>query len=53
MSDDIIAMLKENVIQGRTTGEDEGVDETVTGPGVVELTQRAIDEHMPPQEIIT
>lgn len=53
MSDDIIAMLKENVIQGRMTGEDEGVDDTVTGPGVVELTQRAIDEHIPPQDIIT
>ena len=38
MSEDIIALLKENVIQGRMTRDDEGIDETLTGPGVLELT---------------
>jgi hypothetical protein len=31
MSENIIAALKENVIQGRMTQDDEGVDETLTG----------------------
>lgn len=52
MSEDIIAALKENVIQGRKTAEDEGIDEDLTGPGVVELTQKAIDEGIPPDKII-
>jgi len=52
MSEDIIALLKENVIQGRKTKDDEGIDEELTGPGVVELTQAALDSHMPPDVII-
>ena len=52
MSEDIIAALKENVIQGRKTAEDEGIDEDLTGPGVVELTQQAIDAKIPPDKII-
>jgi 5-methyltetrahydrofolate--homocysteine methyltransferase len=52
MSEDIIAVLKENVIQGRKTEEDEGIDEDLTGPGVVELTQQAIDGKIPPDVII-
>lgn len=52
MSEDIIAALKENVIQGRKTAEDEGIDEELTGPGVVELTQQAIDEEIPLDKII-
>ena len=52
MSEDIIAALKENVIQGRKTAEDEGIDEELTGPGVVELTQQALDEEIPPDKII-
>jgi len=53
MSEDIIAALKENVIQGRMTQDDEGVDETLTGPGVLELTQAALDKNIPADEIIT
>jgi len=54
MSDDIIAALKENVIQGRKTKDDEGVDEGLSGtPGVVELTQAALDNNIPPDVIIT
>ena len=54
MSDDIIAALKENVIQGRKTKDDEGVDEGLSGtPGVVELTQSAMDNNIPAEVIIT
>ncbi len=54
MSEDIIAALKENVIQGRKSLEDEGIDEDLTGtPGVVELTQSALDSNVPPETIIT
>jgi len=53
MSENIIAALKENVIQGRMTQDDEGVDETLTGPGVLELTQAALDNNIPADEIIT
>ncbi len=53
MAEDIIARLKENVIQGRKTEEDEGIDEELSGtPGVVELTQVALDNNISPAEII-
>jgi len=54
MSEDIIAALRENVIQGRKSLEDEGIDEDLTGtPGVVELTQSALDSNIPPAAIIS
>ena len=54
MSEDIIAVLKENVIQGRRTIDDEGIDEALSGkPGVVELTQSALDNNIPLETIIT
>jgi len=54
MSEDIIATLKENVIQGRKTKDDEGIDEELSGtPGVVELTQSAMENNIPAQVIIT
>jgi len=54
MSEDIIATLKENVIQGRKSLEDEGIDEDLTGtPGVVELTQSALDNNIPLDVIVT
>jgi len=54
MSKDIIAAIKENVIQGRKTQEDAGIDDNLTDtPGVLELVQQAIDEDMSPQKIIT
>ncbi len=52
MSEEIIAVLKENVIQGRMTQDDEGIDDSLTGPGVEELTQMALDENIPAKEII-
>jgi len=54
MSEDMIALLKENVIQGRKTKDDEGIEEDMVGmPGVVELTQLALDEKIFPEVIIT
>jgi 5-methyltetrahydrofolate--homocysteine methyltransferase len=54
MSEDIIAALRENVIQGRKSLDDEGIDEDLTGtPGVVELTQSALDSNIPPADIIS
>ncbi len=54
MSKEIIAALKENVIQGRKTKDDVGIDDSlIDKPGVVELTQQALDDKLSPQEIIT
>ena len=54
MSEDIILRLKENVIQGRKTKDDEGLDEELSGtPGVLELTKTAIESNIPPDVIIT
>lgn len=54
MSEDIIARLKENVIQGRRTQDDEGIDEGLSGTlGVMELTQAALKSNIPPEVIIT
>ena len=54
MSEDIVALLKENVIQGRRTKDDEGVDEGMSGtPGVLELTQSALEKNISLEVIIT
>ena len=54
MDEDVIAVLKENVIQGRKTKDDEGIDESLSGtPGVVELTQSALESNISPEVIIT
>ena len=54
MSEDIIALLKENVIQGRKTKDDEGIDEDMVGtPAVLELTQLALEKNISPEAIIT
>jgi 5-methyltetrahydrofolate--homocysteine methyltransferase len=51
--DDIIARLKENVIQGRKNQNEEGVDEKLSGtPGVVELTRLALEKKISLEEII-
>ena len=40
---DIIRLIRENVIQGRVTKDDEGLDEGMVGrPGVTELTEKAL-----------
>ena len=54
MSKDNIAAIKENVIQGRKTQEDVGIDDTLAGtPGVMELMQQALEDNISPQSIIT
>ena len=54
MGEDIVALLKENVIQGRKTKDDEGIEDDMTGtPGVLELTQSALDNNIPVEVIIT
>jgi 5-methyltetrahydrofolate--homocysteine methyltransferase len=54
MSKDIIAEIKENVIEGRKTQDDVGINESLTGtPGVVELTQQALESNVSPPVIIT
>jgi len=54
VSEDIIALIKENVIQGRKTADDEGIDDTLSGtPGVEELTRSALEQNIPPDRLIT
>jgi 5-methyltetrahydrofolate--homocysteine methyltransferase len=53
MSEELIEQLKENVIQGRKTSEDDGIDEDMAGqPAVLELTQSAIEANIPLDKII-
>ncbi len=53
MSEDILNQLKENVIQGRKTRDDMGIDETLSGtPGVLELTESALRNNISPEAII-
>ena len=43
MTEDIISLIRENVIQGRVTRGDEGMDEDMVGqPGVTELIEEAL-----------
>ena len=54
MTQDILAVIKENVIQGRVTQGDEGFDEGLVGqPGVSELTEEALAQGIRLEEIIT
>ena len=44
MSRNVIELIKENVIQGRVTKDDEGMEEGMVGnPGVTELIEEADD----------
>jgi 5-methyltetrahydrofolate--homocysteine methyltransferase len=53
MSQEIISKIKENVIQGRKTQADEGIDDGYSGtPGVKELTQTAIEANIAPNVIV-
>jgi len=54
MSEKILKALKENVIQGRKTRDDIGIDEALTGtPGVVELVEEALAANIPVENLIT
>lgn len=53
MSEEILGKIKENVIQGRKTVADAGIDETLSGtPGVLELTEQALKKGISPDAII-
>ncbi len=54
MPEDIINLIQENVIQGRMTKDDEGMDEKMVGhPGVTELVERALASGLSIKDIIT
>lgn len=53
MTRDIIGLIRENVIQGRVTSEDEGIQEGMVGqPGVCELVSGALESRIDVEEII-
>ena len=53
MTEDILALIKENVIQGRITRDDEGFDEGLVGQaGVSELTEEALAQGISSGDII-
>jgi len=53
MTEDIISLIRENVIQGRVTQDDEGLTEGMVGqPGVSELVNKALAQHVSVQDII-
>ena len=54
MTEDIVSLIRENVIQGRVTQEDEGMDEGMVGqPAVSELTEKALASGISVEEIIS
>jgi 5-methyltetrahydrofolate--homocysteine methyltransferase len=53
MTNDIISLIRENVIQGRVTSEDEGLEEEMVGqPGVCELVSEALNSGVDVKEIV-
>lgn len=53
MTEDILSLIKENVIQGRATRDDEGLDEEMAGqPGVSELIEKALTQGLGAKDII-
>lgn len=53
MAENIIESIRENVIQGRVTQEDEGMDEGMVGqPAVTELVTEALAQNINVKEII-
>jgi len=53
MTEDILALIKENVIQGRITRDDEGFDEGLVGQvGVSELAETALAQGISSPDII-
>ena len=53
MTEDIISLIRKNVIQGRLDKDDEGLDEELTGqPGVLELVDQALAEGVGVKDMI-
>jgi 5-methyltetrahydrofolate--homocysteine methyltransferase len=54
MTEDIIGLIQKNVIQGRMTKDDEGMDEGMVGqPGVTELVEKGLASGLSIKDIIT
>lgn len=54
MTEEIISLIRESVIQGRITRDDEGLEEDMAGqPAVTELTEQALALNMNVQDIIS
>lgn len=54
MSEDIIGLIRENVIQGRITRDDEGMEDGMVGqPGVSELVEEALASGVNVQDVIS
>ena len=50
---EILEQIREMVIQGKPNAEDEGFDEGLVGrPGVVELVKSALEESVPPGDVL-
>ena len=53
MTEDIISLIRQNVVQGRATQDEEGLDEGIVGqPGVIELTEKALALGVSAEDII-
>jgi 5-methyltetrahydrofolate--homocysteine methyltransferase len=52
MDENLISLIKENVVQGRKTADDEGIDADLSGPGVLELANQALEKGIPASVII-
>jgi len=53
MAEDILELIKDNVIQGRTTQDDEGLEEVMEGQlGVTELVEQALTQGIDTEDII-
>ena len=53
MPEDIIGLIRENIIQGRATRDDEGLDEDMVGqPGATELIEQALASGISVSDII-
>ncbi len=53
MREDIIGLIRENVIEGRVTQDDEGLSEGMTGqPGVIELVNQALAQGVDVEKMI-
>ena len=53
MTEDIISLIRENVIQGRVTQDDEGMDDGIVGqPAVTELVKEALAKNIDVEAII-
>jgi len=53
MPENIIELIRENVIQGRVSSDDEGMEEGMAGqPGVIELVEQALESGLPIRDIV-